>query len=154
MSRSPEVDLTTVVAALALLLSLASLSLQAYTWRAAGPVVSVTVRGAVIGTEQPTLATSVEVTNRGRAAVQVSGVVFEEAVRRPTQQLVVFRQLPFSKLLPFDLAAQSSESCLYAASAVGDLARQHGAERLRAVVRLGNGTAVRSKPFPAPGPGE
>lgn len=144
--------MTTAVAVMALLLSLASLLWQAYTWRAAGAVVRVVVKGAVIGTEPPILASSVGVTNRGRAAVQVTGVVFEEAVRRPSQQLVIFRPLPWSKPLPFDLPAQSSATWLYRATEVGGLAREHGAERLRAVVRLGNGRSARSKAFPAPGP--
>lgn len=146
--------MTTVIAVLALLLSVASLAWQAYTWRAGGPVVGVRVRGAVIGAEPPLLATSVEVVNRGRSAVQVTGLVFEEAVRRPNQQLVVFRPLPWSASLPFGLAAQSSGTWLYRATEVGGLAHEHGAKGLRAVVRLGNGRSVRSKPFPAPAPGD
>lgn len=91
------------------------------------------------------------VTNRGRAAVQVTGVVFGKAVRRPGQRFVVFEPLPWSSPLPFDLAARSGGTWLYEEGAVGSLAHEQGAERLRAVVLLGNGTAVRSKPFPAPG---
>lgn len=88
VSNASGIDLSDVVALIALLLSVVAIVWQAYTFRHEGSVVKVELNGAIIGYDpEPVVALSVTARNVGRTPVQVRGFSFIPEARRERTSL-------------------------------------------------------------------
>lgn len=149
---SPVTTTAVILSVLALVLSLASLGWQAWTWLRSGPVLLVEVSNIITdagstsayGAGTPEHYVQVTVVNRGRAAATINTWGIETPGGK---NIFVVQPLPFSDRLPARVEPHSSLSVHILADAI----RQHAAEHriplkaMRAWVRPATGKQVYAK---------
>jgi hypothetical protein len=119
MGTSPwtgPVILTLCVSVLALVVSAVALGWQVVSWRRSGPRVRVTSKSGFAGTEP---FVSIEITNAGRLATEISQMAFQLSRLDDRKQVLMFRDVLGALVtLPMPLAAGATVSKMFAAGAV------------------------------------
>lgn len=110
------VILTLCVSILALAVSAITLGWQVISWRRSGPRVRVTSKSGFAGTAP---FVSIEITNAGRLATEISQMAFQLSSLDDRNQVVMFRDVLGDLVtMPIPLAPGATVSKLFAASAV------------------------------------
>lgn len=137
--------MATWLSCIAIVLSIASLGWQAWTWRHAGPVVSVTTGRALptVGGQVGEWLITVTASNTGRLPAQVTGWGLELP---GGGQIIPRQEVQFAPPLPHQLAAHSSGTWYvpYLDAEQACAERGISLEQVRGRVSLGSGKTVRA----------
>lgn len=137
-----------IVSIIALVLSVASLGWQAWSWRRTGPVVTVETAWAYAVGPQMFEMLTITARNRGRSPVQVTNYSFTTP---HGMQFVVPDPIPFSTPLKQPLEGGHEATYYFDAAYLKDQCRQRGlgVGQLRPRVTLGTGKQVVGRKGPA-----
>jgi hypothetical protein len=117
------VILTLCISALALVVSLTALGWQVASWRRSGPRVQVTSKSGFAGSEP---FVSLDVTNSGRLATEISRIGFKLSKLDDLQHVAMFRDVLGDPVLrPLPLAPGATLSKLFGARDLLDILGNH-----------------------------